>query len=589
MEKFLKGIPGSGRIAIGKAVVFLKSNILIPKYSISQNERSIRAEIEKLEEALMKTKDQLEELKSELKTQRSPLETGYLDTTMLMLDDPIIRERVNEKIAESYLNIEWIFNEVMEEIAGKLQESDNHYFKDRVPDILSISSKVLKNLMGNMDSGLPDNMKDAISISHTLSPPELMSFYKRNIKAIVTEIGGKTSHVSIMARDLELPAVIGVSGVTREVQTGETVIVDGTVGTVIVDPEYDTVTLYRYKQEEKEKYEKNLKKIGRKACVLKEGTEVQLLANLDVEEELELVSRSSCRGIGLFRTEYIFLNSKQEPNEEEQCAIYKRVLTRLNPLEVTIRVIDIGGDKKPPYMRYYEEKNPFLGWRGIRYALSNKDILKTQLKAILRAAQFGNAKIMFPMISDLDEVKEILSVIKECKKELRQQDVSYAENVPLGIMIETPSSVILLDKISRYVDFISVGTNDLIQYTLAIDRGNGLVASAFDPTHPAILRSLKEISRISTKTNLETGICGEMAGDPLYTLLLIGLGYRTLSMSPVSIPIVKNILIHSSLADAEKIASRALQFSSKRDVNRFIREQMISRFKILEDYFRQNV
>ncbi len=589
MEKFFKGIPGSGKIAFGSALVFIKSNIIIPKYSISPGSNSIENEIEKLEFALLKTRNQLEALKTDLQESQSAIETGYIESTIMMLEDPLIKERVTEKIKESYLNIEWIFNEVMEEIAGKLQDSGDSYFKDRAPDVLSIGQRVLKNLFGKQEVEIPKNIKDPIVVAHTLSPPEFIHFYKKNIKAVVTEIGGKTSHVSIMARDLEIPAVIGVNNITKAAQTGDPIIVDGTIGTVILNPAKDSTTLYKYKIERNKKYEKTLKKITGKACVLKEGTEITLMANLDVEEELNLVTKNYCKGIGLFRTEYIYLNRKQSPSEDEQCEIYKRVIRELSPYEVIIRVIDIGGDKKPPYMSYYEEKNPFLGWRGIRYALSHRELFKEQIRAILRAANFGNARIMFPMVNDLDEIQEIKNVMKECEDELTLKNVPFKRNISSGIMVETPSSIILLDRIADMVDFISVGTNDLIQYTLAIDRGNGMVASEFDPTHPAMLRSLKTITDIASKKELYVSICGEMAGDPLYTLLLIGLGYKILSMSPVSIPIIKNIVIHSSAAESEEIASRALEFTSKKDVNRYIREQMIDRFKILEDYFKSNV
>jgi phosphotransferase system enzyme I (PtsI) len=588
MEKFFKGVPASRKIAIGTAVVFLRSNIFIPKHSIAKNKESLDREREKLESALLKTRKQLEELRQELKHNQTALETGFIDTSLLMLDDPLIREKVSKKLRETSLNIEWVFNGVIEEIAGKLHASEDHYFRERAPDVVSLGHKVLKNMMGDEELELPPGTKNAVVFCHTLSPPEFIYFYKRSMKAVVTEIGGKTSHVAIMARDLEIPAVVGVEGATKHVQTGDPVIVDGNVGTVILNPEKDTVVLYTFKRKENERYEKHLKKIEKKACVLQEGMEVELLANLDVEEELELIHKNSCKGIGLFRTEYIFLNRDKSPSEEEQVEIYRKIVKKLAPTEVTIRTIDIGGDKKPPYMEYYEEKNPFLGWRGIRFALSHREILKDQIRAILRASQHGNTRIMFPMVNDIDETREILRVMEECKGELSGKKVPFDEKMALGIMVETPSSIILLDRIAEYIDFVSVGTNDLIQYTLAIDRGIGMVASEFDPTHPAILRSLKRIAEICSEKGLELSICGEMAGYPLYTLLLIGLGYRKLSMSMTSIPLVKNIVINSSLRDAEELACKALEISSKSEVNRYIKAQMISRFKDLEDYFRSN-
>jgi phosphotransferase system enzyme I (PtsI) len=589
MERFYKGIPGSGRIAFGTAIVILQSNIFIPRYRIERDVATVDREIAKFEYAVMKTKNQLEELKTDLKKDRSPLETGYIDTTILMLEDPLIREKVATRIVETYLNIEWVFNEVIEEIAAKITGSDDDYFKERAPDILSVGKKVLKNLLGSEDLEIPKNIDDPIIVAHTLSPHEIVSFYKQKVFAFVTEIGGKTSHVTIMSRDLRIPAVIGIENITKNVHTGDRIIVDGTIGTVVVNPLKDTLDLYKYRVKKYEKYDNTLKVIEKKPCILKSGEEITLLANMDVEEELVLIDKYNCMGIGLFRTEYIFLNRKSSPSEDEQYEIYKKIVQKFDPYEVTIRIIDIGGDKKPLYMDYYEEKNPFLGWRGIRYALSHKNILKAQIKAILRASSHGNARIMFPMVSDIDEINEIFGVVDRCKEELIKKGLPFNKDIPLGIMVETPSSIILLDKIADFVDFISVGTNDLIQYTLAIDRGNGMVATEFDPIHPAILRSLKLIADIASQKTLEASICGEMAGDPLYTLLLIGLGYKKLSMSLMSIPVIKNIIINASAEDANKIAETALGFSSKKDAGRYVREQMINRFDYLEDYFRQNV
>jgi len=589
VEKFHRGIPASGRIAIGEAVVFLKSNIFIPKYTINQDAGSIENEIEKLENALLKTRNQLEILKTDVIKNQPEFETGYLDSTILMLDDPLILNKVTEKIEKNYLNIEWIFNEVIEEIANRLHESKDVYIRERAPDVISVGHRVLKNLLGRKELDVPDIGNNIIVVAHTLSPPEIVSLYKKKVSAFVTEIGGRTSHVAIMSRDIQIPAVIGVKDITKHVETGDRIIVDGTAGIVVVNPEKDTAFLYKYKERDQLSYVKNLRKIVKKACRLKGGEEISLLANMDLEEELDLVKQCGCKGIGLFRTEYIFLNRKEPPNEKEQVSIYKRIIKNIHPNEVTIRIIDIGGDKKPPYIEEYEEANPFLGLRGIRYVLAHRDILKTQIRAVLRAAYLGNTRLMFPMVNDPDEIGEILTIVEGCKNELRDQHLPFDGEIQIGIMVETPSSVILLDKISGFVDFISVGTNDLIQYTLAIDRGNGMVADEFDPIHPAILRSLKKINEIAAQNELEVSICGEMAGDPLYSLLLIGLGYRKLSMSTVTIPLIKHIIINSSLKDAREIASKTLEFSLKKDTGIYLRDEMISRFKYLEDYFRQNV
>jgi len=588
MEKFYRGIPGFKSIAIGNAVVLVKSNIFIPRYKIEQSDVNIEKEIEKLEVALLITRNQLEKLKYDIKKNHSSLETGYLDATMLFLEDPLMKKKITTKIKDSYINIEWIFNEVIEELANKLEESNDGYFQDRAPDIVSIGHKVLKNLMKYKDIEMPDIAEDSIIVAHTLSPHEIISLYKKNIKAFITELGGKTSHASIMARDLKIPAVLGLKDITKKILTGDRIIIDGLVGTVIVNPEEDIISFYKFKEKEQKVHEKSFEALENKACILKGGEEITLLSNIEVEEEIDLAIKSGGKGIGLFRTEYIFLNRNQEPNEDEQFEIYKNTVERFYPYEVTIRAIDIGGDKKPLYIDFHDENRTFLGTRGIRFALSHINIFKTQIKAILRAGIYGNVRIMFPMVNDIDEIKKIIQIVNECKNELEKISINYSKNIKMGVMVETPSSVLLLDKIADYVNFISVGTNDLIQYTLAIDRGNSMISDEFDPIHPAILRFLKTISDVASKKHLEVSICGEMSGNPLYTLLLIGLGYNKLSMSSMIIPTVKQIIINSSLSDAKKIASKSLELTSKKDIIQYIRNQMIKRFKDLEDFFRQN-
>jgi phosphotransferase system enzyme I (PtsI) len=586
MEKYYKGIAASRRIAIGKAIVLLKSNIMIPRYTIEREENAIEMESQKLEAALAKTKNQLESLKAELIQKRSTLETGYLDSTILMLEDPTIHENVREKMSQRSLNVEYIFSEVIEEMADKLQQSDIDYFKERATDIRSIGQKVLQNLLGNSATVVPEASSESIIVAHTLSPPEVVHFSKHEVKAIVTEIGGKTSHVAIMAQDLKIPAVIGVEHITDNVNTGDSVIVDGTTGTVIANPEKDTEKLYSLKVRGQHDYDMKLLDIREKPCQTKEGKRIELLANMDLEEELELVGQCGCMGIGLFRTEYLFLNSRNMPDEDTQYAIYSNVIKGIQPFHATIRIIDIGGDKKPDYLDYYEEANPFLGLRGIRFALTHTDMLKTQIRAILRASCHGNTRLMFPMVNDIDELNTIFDIIDHCKQQLEQERIDYNPRIEIGVMIETPSSVILLDKFLPLVDFVSVGTNDLIQYTLAIDRGNGMVAEKYNPMHPAILRTLRHISDLCLEHNTEASICGEMAGDPLYTLLLLGLGYRALSMSTMNIPTIKDIIIHSSLADADALTRKAFDLTSAEEILLFVRREMIDRFKYLEDYFR---
>jgi phosphotransferase system enzyme I (PtsI) len=586
MEKLLKGVAASRRIAIGKAIVLLRSHFIIPRYAIEHNSAAVEQEIGKFIKATEKAKEQLKTLKTELMQEQPSLETGYLDSIILMLEDPIMHEKVRKRTEQGHINIEWVFSDVIEEMAGKLLESEKEYFRERATDIRSLGQRVLSNLVGDGESLVPDVSEDSVVIAHTLSPPEIVHLAKRNIKAIVTEIGGKTSHVAIMAQDLKIPAVIGVDHITDSIMTGDSIIVDGTTGTLIVNPEKDTEKLYRIKERAQREYDVKLLAIKDKTCQTREGTVIELLANMDLEEELDLVGQCGCMGIGLFRTEYLFLNSTDTPDEETQYDMYTRIIQGIHPFHATIRIIDIGGDKKPSYLDLYEEGNPFLGLRGIRFALAHSDMLKIQIRAILRAARHGNARLMFPMVNDMDELNRILELVEQCKQELHREGTEHNASVDTGIMVETPSSVILLDKFLSMVDFVSVGTNDLIQYTLAIDRGNRMVADKYNPMHPAILRTLQHISDLCTTHEIEVSICGEMAGDPLYTLLLVGLGYRTLSMSTMNIPTIKDIIINTYLSDASALAQSVLELSSAEDILQIVRREMIHRFKYLEDYFR---
>jgi phosphotransferase system enzyme I (PtsI) len=583
MTQTYKGIPTLRRIVTGAAFVYSRPILTIPRYTVEGDEGSLAMELGRLKTALGATKTELVELKRTLQDEHA--EPGYFDAVILALEDPTVIEKVKSKIKAERLNVEWIFSEVMKEISETIGKSGSDYMKERAPDIVSLTHRVMRNLVGTKDGVLPGTMENSIVVARSLSPGEAVAFYRKKAKALVTETGGSTSHLAIIARGLRMPAMLGSNGIVDRVQTGDEVIVDGTGGMVIVNPDPEVRAAYKRREKESAELESAVAAVRHAPSTLLEGIHVSLLANIEVEEQLELVKDSGCEGVGLFRTEYIFINSQSLPTEEEQYGIYKRVAEAMNPLETTIRVIDIGGDKMPAYMDHRDERNPFLGWRGLRYALAHRGILRTQIRAILRAAAHGNVRILFPMVSDLDEVASVKEIVRSCAAELSGKTLPRSGGVPIGVMVETPSSVFLLDRIIEQADFLSVGTNDLIQFTLAIDRGNEMVAGEYELVQPSILRCLKTIADCAREKGTELSVCGEMAGNPLYTLLLVGLGYRKLSMGPTMIPLIKSIVAGSSLAEAERLASAALGHSSKEELTKFVRERMTDRFGRLKSYF----
>jgi phosphotransferase system enzyme I (PtsI) len=585
MMRILKGIPTLGRIVAGEAFVYSRPVLTIPRYEVEGDEDTISKELARLNTALGAVKTDLLELGKTLQDEAPSAGPGYIDAAILALGDPTVTERVNSRIREERLNVEWIYNEVMKEIVETIGKSGSEYMKERAPDVAMITHRVMRHLVQNKGSALPETMEKSVVIAHALSPGEAVSFYRKKAKALVTETGGRTSHLAIISRGLKLTAVLGASGAVESVKAGDQVIVDGMDGIVVVNPEAKTLAQYARREKKRAEMEEPLTRARFTPCALREGVRVSLLANIEVEEQLETAKDSGCEGVGLFRTEYAFMNAEYPPTEEEQYGTYKRVAEAMSPLETTIRVIDLGGDKTPPYMSFRDERNPFLGLRGLRYALAHREILRTQLRAILRASSNGNVRILIPMVSDLDEVASVRKIIAECAAELPAHCPERGALLPVGAMVETPSSVFLIDRIAEHVDFLSVGTNDLIQYTLAVDRVNEGVAGEYELVQPSILRCLKLIADGAKEKGVEVSVCGEIAGSPLYALLLVGFGYRKLSMSPTIIPPMRSVIADSSLEEAERLACHALTYSSKHELTKFVRDYTSDRFGRLERFF----
>ncbi|NTW72376.1 MAG: phosphoenolpyruvate--protein phosphotransferase, partial [Eubacteriaceae bacterium] len=453
---------------------------------------------------------------------------------------------------------------------------DDEYMKERAADIKDVGGRILRNALGIKEQDLSLISEDSIVIAVDLTPSDTAQMNKDKVLGFATDIGGRTSHTAIMARSLEIPAVLGLSTITAQVKDEDLIIVDGMDGVVIINPDEKTKQEYLDKKQAYEDFRNELAQLKDLHGVTLDGHEVELVGNIGTPKDVEGVLRNGGQGVGLYRTEFLYMDSDTMPDEEKQFQAYKAVVEGMKDMPVIIRTLDIGGDKKLPYLKLDDEMNPFLGLRAIRLCFVEKDLFKTQLRAILRASAFGKALIMFPMISNVGEVKQAKAIVEECKEELRKENISFDESIKVGIMVEIPSAAVTADIIAKEADFFSIGTNDLCQYTLAVDRMNETVSYLYEPLSPAILRLVKMV--IDAAHNAGggkfTGMCGELAGDPYAALILLGLGLDEFSMSASSIPQVKKIIRSVTQKDAEIIANKALQLSSEAEVKAMVEVEL---------------
>ncbi|HPO90614.1 MAG TPA: phosphoenolpyruvate--protein phosphotransferase, partial [Victivallales bacterium] len=481
-----------------------------------------------------------------------------------ILNDKILISEVEKQLKTERKNVEFIFNRTIKKYLDALTSISDNYFRERAADIKDISDRVVLNLQKKKDhkQTLSDEFTgQRIIIADELAPTDIAEFEKEKILAVVTESGGKTSHTAIMARSIGIPAVVGVpAGLTDRARNGDITVVDGYVGTVVLNASKTTLQLYAEKETKDQKLHTEFLNEIRLRPETIDGFRIQIAANIEYPEESELAMKYGAAGIGLMRSEYLIFKKDPPliPSEEEQFESYSKIASDMRGYPVTIRTFDIGGDKMCDYFNYTEEPNPFLGWRAIRIFLEHKEILKTQLRAILRASSFGNLKIMFPMITFSEEIDALLEILEETKKELRNQSVPFDENIKVGIMIETPSAALIADKLAPKVDFFSIGTNDLTQYTLAVDRTNAKIDELFQPAHPSILNLIDNTIRAAKRTGIWVSVCGEMSGDPLFASILIGLGVNELSMTPSLIPSIRRLIRKLKMLDLEELARQAL-------------------------------
>lgn len=562
------GIVGSGGIVIGRAYIYEKDTITIDN-SIIKDENNLNQELHKVDEALRLSRNQINKIKEQAFRDFSSVEASIFDAHLMILEDPELLRGIKDLIVNERIHSANAVSRIVENYIAVFSGIEDEYLKERAADIRDVGNRLLKNLLGIAVQDIEKLDTDVIIVAHDLTPSDTALMDKKHVKGFITNIGGRTSHTAIMARSLEIPAILGLGNITEKIHNGEVIIVDGNAGIVIVNPDDKTLSEYCKKIERMCNYKSELKNIAKLPSVTLDERRIEIAANIGGPSDVDSVIEYGGDGVGLYRTEFLYMDRDSLPGEDEQFEAYRAVAEKLKGKPVIIRTLDIGGDKKLSYLPLQEEMNPFLGFRAIRLCLEQKDMFKTQLKAILRASIYGNILIMYPMISSVDEVIEANKVLDEAKMELRAKGIAFDEKIKCGVMIEIPSSALTADIIIKEVDFFSIGTNDLCQYTLAVDRMNERVSHLYQPFHPGVLRLIKTVIDESHKAGKITGMCGEMAGDPAAALLLLGLGLDEFSMSASSMLIIKKIVRNVSMEEAQKIAEHALTLKTSEQIQEY--------------------
>ena len=569
-NNLIKGIPASPGIAIGKAFLYKENNLEILEKSILSKEE----ELERLIKGREVAKKQLEEIKENTLQKLGKDKADIFEGHITLLEDEELFSEIDSKISEKKCSAEFALSEAIEEYANMLANLEDAYFKERAGDLRDIGKRWLYGVMNVQVADLSKLEPETIIVARELNPSDTAQINLENVLAFVTEIGGKTAHSSIMARSLELPAVVGVGAVLEDLEDNQIIIVDALNGEVIVNPDEETLKIYREKRENFLKEKEELKALKDKEAVSKDGIKVDVWGNIGSPNDLKGIISNGGFGIGLYRTEFLFMEKDSFPTEDEQFEAYKIVAEGLKGYPVTIRTMDIGGDKSLPYMELPEEENPFLGWRAIRVCLDRQEILKTQFRALLRASKYGQIKIMLPMIMDIEEVRKAKAIFENCKKELREEGIEFDEKIMLGIMVETPAVAFRAKHFAKECDFFSIGTNDLTQYTLAVDRGNEKIANLYDTYNPAVLQAIKMLIDGAHEGGIKISMCGEFAGDENAVAILFGMGLDSFSMSGISIPRVKRILMKLDKKECEKLVERILDLSTASEIKNEVKEFM---------------
>ncbi|MFL6541175.1 MAG: phosphoenolpyruvate--protein phosphotransferase [Chthoniobacterales bacterium] len=556
-EQRFQGIAVSPGIARGVAHVVRDDFDDVVRYRIKPGD--IGNEIARFENSLIKTRAQILEMQQKIAEAIGAKDAGIFDAHLLVIEDRTLIDEVLRKLETELCNVEWVFEEVATRYSDTLGRIDDPYLRERALDVQDVTRRVIRNLQGKAPRAFLGITEKHILIAHNLTPSDTATMNRELVLGLAIDLGSRTSHTAIMARSLNIPAVVGLHDITSKFEGGEQVLVDGHNGLFIVNPTPETLWLYGELEHRKGQVAQQLTGLRETMSCTRDGRHIVLSANIELPQDIDAVAANGAEGIGLYRTEFLYLNRSTLPTEDEQFATYKGVAEKVRPHPLIIRTFDLGGDKVAGSVDVSDELNPFMGRRAIRFCLEHPEIFKPQLRAILRAAVVGNVKIMFPMISGLQELRRAIAVLDECKAELQSEDSSFAAEPEVGAMIEIPSAAISAEALAREVDFFSIGTNDLIQYSMAVDRVNERIAHLYEPTHPAVLRLLKVVADAAHTHNIWVGICGEMAADLVLVPLLIGLGMDELSVSATLVPRVKRAVQSLQTAECQQLVDEALQ------------------------------
>lgn len=561
-----KGIGASPGVALGKALVVEHSELVIEKKSID----NVEAEIAKLEDAVAVSKEELVKVKEKASEELGAEEAEIFEAHLLVLEDPELIGSAIDKIKTESVNAEYALNEIKEMFVSMFESMDNEYMKERAADIKDVTNRILRHILGIKVVDLSALSEEVVLIAHDLTPSDTATMNKKMVLGFLTDIGGRTSHTAIMSRTLEIAAIVGLNDITSKVKDGDFVVFNGDTGEVIVNPDEETINKYTELKVKYEDERKALQLLKGKPSVTLDGKHVELAGNIGTPNDIEGLIKNDAEGVGLYRTEFLYMDRDSFPTEEIQYEAYKAVLEGMDGKPIVIRTLDIGGDKELSYLSMEPEMNPFLGYRAIRLCLDRKDIFKTQLRALYRASVHGRLRIMFPMISSLEELLQAKEVVKEVLAELDSEGVAYAKDVEIGMMIEVPSDAVISDVLAKHVDFFSIGTNDLIQYTCAVDRMNQKISYLYNQFNPAVLRLIKTVIDNAHKEGKWAGMCGESAGDQKMIPILLGMGLDEFSMSPISILPARKLITSVKESDMKKLADDVLNMGTAEEIKSYI-------------------
>ncbi|CAG9000731.1 MAG: Phosphoenolpyruvate-protein phosphotransferase [Candidatus Celerinatantimonas neptuna] len=566
----ISGIPASPGIAFGKALLLSEEEVVINQQLIKSNE--VDAEIRRFLEARDKTAAQLEEIKAMAGATFGEEKEAIFEGHIMLLEDEELEEDIKAFIQDNLASADKAINAVIEQNAEMLSQLDDPYLRERATDFRDIGSRLVKNTLGIDIISLSSINEEVILVAGDLTPSETAQINLDKVLGFVTDLGGRTSHTSIMARSLEIPAIVGTNNVTQQVENGDFIILDAINNEILVNPSDEQLEVYKQRQSEYHEEKNELAKLKDLPAISLDGHQVEVCSNIGTIKDVDGAVRNGAEGIGLYRTEFLFMDRDSLPTEDEQFEAYKAVAESMPNHPIIIRTMDIGGDKDLPYLDLPKEMNPFLGWRAVRIFFDRTEIMHTQLRALLRASAFGKIRIMFPMIIAVEEIRFLKAELEKLKSELRCEGKSFDDAIEVGIMVETPAAAVIAHHLIKEVDFFSIGTNDLTQYTLAVDRGNELISSMYNPLSPSVLNLIKQVIDASHKAGKWTGMCGELAGDERATILLMGMGLDEFSMSAISIPLIKKLIRNTNYADAKQLADQALAAATADEIKNLMDE-----------------